>query len=223
MSKENASGQPLSPFPVTWNPDTTAVLCWSRNLQAYAEGYLQASRLLADAVLEGRHVPKAFVHDSVFPIAFLYRHYVELRLKELALTARECLWKRAVGDGDPGLRDQMKELQVPDTHDLWCLWRVFLPLLARLRPDPGNEVSTRVSRRIRALADADPKGESFRYPFTSRKQGRAKTLGGIERLDVAGIKTELDALAADLEEYHMETSAHWEVVEEGYRESIRYI
>ncbi len=223
MTTKNARVEPGSPFPVSWNPDTTAMLCWTRNLASYADGYLQAGRLLADAVLEGRHVGKGLHDDLVLPIAFLYRHYVELRLKHLALMTRECLWKGATLHQDRNLRHAMEQLSVPDTHDLLCLWHILESLLARLAPNPTKGTKTRLFRRVSVLANTDPVGDSFRYPFASRTRGRGKTLGDVQRLDVAGLKAELDALACALEACHAAVAAHCEMVDHAYSETTRQV
>jgi hypothetical protein len=50
----------------------------------YARGYLQAAELLVETIVNTHRSP----HAVVYPIAFLYRHYLELRLKKIILWQR---------------------------------------------------------------------------------------------------------------------------------------
>jgi hypothetical protein len=53
----------------------------------YATGYLDAANLLVESVLEtGRSR-----NPLCYPVAFLFRHYLEFRLKEIILQGRELL------------------------------------------------------------------------------------------------------------------------------------
>jgi hypothetical protein len=56
----------------------------------YARGYLQAAELMIETIVNTRRSPDAVV----YPIAFLYRHYLELRLKKIITEGRELLGLR---------------------------------------------------------------------------------------------------------------------------------
>src|SRR5439155_17966203 len=57
------------------------------NLSLYAVGYKRAGEMLVEAVVKSRGD-----HDSlVFPIAFVYRQYLELRLKQLIRDSKRLL------------------------------------------------------------------------------------------------------------------------------------
>jgi len=212
---------PSSPFPLTFDPDTTPVLQWSRTFASYADGYRRAAELLADAGLDRKHVGKAVVCDLVYPIAFLYRHHVELRLKGLFLMARRCLGETAVCESDLHLRSKMEELDFPPTHDLLTLWDTLWELLRMLHPNPAKGMNTRISKHVQALAKADQTSESFRYPFALPKPGKSHGLQTVTHLDIRGLRHELEQLAADLEKCSLNLSGHLEMIGVAFHEMTR--
>lgn len=87
----------------------------SNRWEIYAIGYMRAADILVARVLESQHE----LDFLIYPIVFLYRHYLELRLKELIVAGRELL------DLPPDLR-QVHRLDV-----LWVSCRKILGSLAR--------------------------------------------------------------------------------------------
>jgi len=58
-----------------------------RGWDAYASGYLEAANLLVEKALEtGQRTD-----TLIYPVAFLYRHYLELRLKEITIQGGELI------------------------------------------------------------------------------------------------------------------------------------
>jgi hypothetical protein len=88
----------------------------------------------------------------VFPIVFLYRHYVELQLKEMAVIASNLADRTA---------------KIPVHHRLWDLWREVRKAVENLGGF-SNEDLTRAEAYLKQLAAADPRSESFRYPQTAK-------------------------------------------------------
>jgi hypothetical protein len=79
MSWPKAGDSLFSRCDDTWN---NACLNFARNpWDLYARGYLEAADHLANRVLESERG----LGTWVYPIVFLYRHYLELRLKELII------------------------------------------------------------------------------------------------------------------------------------------
>src|SRR5437867_84859 len=86
---------------------------WNKDFHAYAEGYKQAADIITAEVTGTEEKFLKSTRDYVvYPVVFLYRHYVELRLKEIILIGRklydmsqglpkhhkiEELWKHARG------------------------------------------------------------------------------------------------------------------------------
>lgn len=113
----------------------------------YAQGYFLAARKLLDAV---RKDP-AYVDTLIYPLAFLFRHAIELSLKGLARDLG-----RALGQGkDPKL-----------THKLADNWTVVQELLKRRIQDfdPENKIIPMIDKVLRDYLEFDPVGEVFRFP-----------------------------------------------------------
>ncbi|MBA4150835.1 MAG: hypothetical protein H0X66_22210 [Verrucomicrobia bacterium] len=111
----------------------------------YAEGYRRAAEKLFA-------VWSADLRDGsylLFPMAYLYRHHVELRIKELLFACADYL-------------------QLPSdwrlNHDLVQFWALLRPLLVQASPDMPAQELDNVERIIIELSSKDPKSFLFRYP-----------------------------------------------------------
>ena len=58
---------------------------WNKDLSGYAKGYKDAANTLVKAAIDGQRSYSFNIGYLVFPVVFLYRQYVELRLKETIL------------------------------------------------------------------------------------------------------------------------------------------
>lgn len=158
-----------------------ACVQWSVEQDMQAEGYRIAAERLAE------HAPHWHEQDFLlYPIVFLYRHYVELRLKDL------------IGLGQ---RLAQETLLVPEGHDLIRLWGVAKPHLEReLDPDDGDrsvEIA-QMERVIEELAALDPRGTAFRYA-TGAHGGRPLP-DGASRLNLQQFATTMTKLARALDD-----------------------
>jgi len=119
------------------------------NLSLYAVEYKRAGEILAEAVVESRRD-----HDSlVFPIVFVYRQYLELRLKQLIRDSR-----RLLGDSSG----------FPATHKIAELWNLCRPLLGQTGLNVGEQVLEAIEELIAEFAGADEDSYAFRYPTDKR-------------------------------------------------------
>lgn len=125
----------------------------------------------------------------VFPIVYLYRHAIEVSMKEVI--------QRAVA-----LRDDGKGSPSQHRHDLMELWRRTRALLMEIVPDEPYDGVDEVQAVIRELHDLDERSMSFRYDdqkIGERLHGPAnvpmigQTLGGVVNW-LAGASDMLDAL-----------------------------
>ena len=119
---------------------------------AYRHGYFEAALAL---VREGNRVP---TDTAIYPIVFLFRHAVELSLKELIAG----LWNM-----------ERKAFPKLKTHDLATLWKLLRPELDQwLATNAGETMpdSSEVDELIADLAAFDPDGVPFRYPTTPKGQ-----------------------------------------------------
>lgn len=116
----------------------------SGNWYFYAHGYKQAADLLVDT-LTGEPPQDSLI----LPIVFLYRHFVELKLKDIILSL-----DRLCGS-------EMKDV---GTHDLLPLWAYLKDHLNCLRDEPGNtEIIPALEKLIKELSSLDANSYHFRY------------------------------------------------------------
>lgn len=127
---------------------STAWLSHQRMWDAYAMGYKLAADLLA------QHVADNIVHRNLlgFPVLFLYRQYLELRIKELGVAAAQFLGR---------------SYDVPTHHDLPTLWQGVRPILDTVFPESAGHLEA-VEHRISEFSGVDPRSYVFRYPVDTR-------------------------------------------------------
>src|SRR6266699_912557 len=92
----------------------------------------------------------------VFPIVFLYRQYLELRLKQLILDGSRLIGISA---------------DFPKTHRIDLLWENCKPVLHKIKLDNDDEVAWKVAEAIGTIeacilefGHIDPTSMAFRYP-----------------------------------------------------------
>lgn len=134
----------------------------------YAEGYKLAGDKLVDAVITERGWQIDFM---VYPIVFLYCHYLELRLKELSLK---------VG------------IKVLGTHKLLPLWKALRPRLEAVWNDPESQAFNALIEARLSELDVVDSSESFRYP---KLKGGQSTLAGLREINVERLKNVIQAVS----------------------------
>ena len=117
----------------------------------YADSYQTAAINLIDSALE----EKEFRDYHVYPIVFLIRHYLELRLKELIIGIDYC-------------ENQTK--QFPQTHDIQHLWSKFKKYYSDLGEDINDQRFRVVDDLIKEMSNVDPMSMKFRYPDNSNHE-----------------------------------------------------
>lgn len=140
---------------------TKACVGWygAHSWSTYAEGYLEASEALVRWLRKRKDPTHA--DRFLYPVAFLARHAVELRLKELL-----------IADGHLNRTWASKTLRV--THDLWDLWRLAYPILQRVFSGATRADLAHIGSWVAELNEYDSSGFSFRYPLT--RDGKSSTL-----------------------------------------------
>src|SRR2546425_8375898 len=116
---------------------------WS--CDAYPAGYKQAADKLVAAVpetLEGRD-------ELIIPIVFLYRQYLELRMKDI-ITAGNELFRI--------------ENEYPRHHELNRLWQECRPILERLTTPDWRERFEQAEQDIYEFHQHDRWSDKFRFP-----------------------------------------------------------
>jgi len=111
----------------------------------YAEGYKAAADFLVKHIRDAPSGPNFLV----FPIVFLYRQHIELRLKEI------------IRDGNR-LLDSPEDF--PQHHRLDELWQQCRRILEQVWPEGSAEHLDGVEECIHQFSQVDPTSTAFRYP-----------------------------------------------------------
>jgi len=157
------------------------------NWGLYIGGYMRAGDVLVDHISE-THRDQDFL---VFPIVFVYRQYLELRLKKLIRDMR------ALGN---------EKHAFPKTHDLSKLWADCRRLLIALEPTMGSEVLEGVDEGIKQFGDLDPGSDSFRYPV--HKDGEKSLPSDLKYINVRKLAEVMGKLNGFFEAVTMMVSEH---------------
>ncbi len=145
----------------------------------YATGFREGADLLVDSAMESRCTRDTII----YPVVFLYRHYLELHLK-LALE----LLRAVRGDDRPA----------PMTHNLGKLWRELRRELHARWPDAFARDAGKVDRCIEQFSDADPASTAFRY--ASKKDG-TPSVAHLTHINIRKLKEVVTTAAETLEKY----------------------
>jgi len=149
----------------------------------YLEGYRRGARFLVEHVVKDRH-DQDFL---VYPIIFLYRHHIELALKNLILQAPYLLSQALTKQEDENLLK----------HRLEWLWRDFKPMLhtiwkaAGWTPLPEADIEG-LEDYIEQLAKMDADSFAFRYAHTKKGQ---PSLPGVTQINLRHFAETIERLA----------------------------
>lgn len=166
--------EPIFTSDVDWQ--CNACLNWSNDaLELYVIGYKEAADKLVQNIIENvRH------QDSlVFPVCFLYRHYIELRLKELIKSGRRLL-------DEPGT--------FPQHHNILHLWETAANIIRKVsngKIEPPDFL-TLPSHVVNEFSKIDPDSSAFRFP--NDKHG-ANPLDGLTHINLRRVAQYVGAFA----------------------------
>jgi hypothetical protein len=113
-----------------------------QGMHGYVEGYRRAAETVFETVA-GRSPDYA-----VWPLVFLWRHHLELAMKDIIAAGRAI-------DGEA--------TGFPTGHDLLKLWREAKPHIQNCGPKESPELRN-VEASITEFQDVDPGADGFRYP-----------------------------------------------------------
>jgi len=120
----------------------------SHDLYAYADGYKTA----ADAVLREAMESPGSKNLLAHPVVFLYRHYLELALKDIIILGRQLYGK--LGNVNPY-----------KNHRIDLLWAEAEKYITEAFPDPDTTGYLDMAEAtIVRFGEVDPKSFNFRYP-----------------------------------------------------------
>ncbi len=125
----------------------TACLDWvSDKWTVYADGYKDAGDVLVEYIKE----KQVNQNSLVYPIVFLYRQYIELRMKKIIRDGYQLL------DDDP---EKFRKI-----HEIDDLWKKCRETIEKVwHEDPAGNLEA-VGECIRQFSEIDPNSQKFRYP-----------------------------------------------------------
>ena len=171
------------------------------NLGLYIVGYKEAGDILVKHVVENRRH-----HDSlVFPIVFMYRHYLELRLKQL------------IRDGNLFLGNQPIFCK---HHRICKLWKECRMILKKVEPKITDQDLEAVEEGITEFSTTDPSSTAFRYPNDTDDK---PSLPGLRHINLRNLAEIMEKLAAFLDAASMAISVSLDQkkeIESAYEDNI---
>lgn len=127
----------------------------------------------------------------VFPICFLYRHYIELRLKEIITSGRSFL-----DENDT----------FPQHHKIQHLWELAKTITKKVFFDKKEPLDLSIAEHvISEFSKLDPGSFAFRYPVD--KVGE-NTLNGISHINVRRVANYIDKFSDSIDAISMEISVY---------------
>src|SRR3990172_1559481 len=173
------------PFKQSSDPDSifNVSLPMGNDWDTYALGY----KLAADNLVETMPSSPVFLRDALaYPILFLYRHYFELRLKELLHESCDFLDMPA---------------DIPLKHDLMRLWSTVRPNVESILPSQHFKADNdAIQQRLAELSALDPKSLSFRYPSDPVEKAHSVNMSHIKQV-VQAMSDILDTFSAAISQY----------------------
>lgn len=146
--------------------------------EVYAGGYKEAADRLVRSILQNRMSLDALI----YPVVFLYRHWIELRLKEI------------ISQGSILLR---KPELAPMSHDLQKLWQPARIVMTELWPEADVTELALVDNSIEEFNKVDPTSTVFRY--MRDKQQKISLPDDISHINVRNLAQRMDGLAVYLD------------------------
>lgn len=151
-----------------------------RTLIHVASSYKEAAESLSRTAVEGN----AILDLVILPIAYLYRPYLELRIKDLIDIARRA---EEEGEGYPKL------------HDLAKLWAEAMRLIHRHYGDRVGKIAAElqwIDECIHEWNEHDPSSFSFRYP--TDKSGNI-TLSDMTHINLRNLHETMELVGSALD------------------------
>lgn len=151
----------------------------------YAYGYKEAADRLVDGIDNGQ----GWQDFLVYPILYLYRHYLEVMIKGQIREAQELL---KIERPSTAAEKKKRRIEAAEGHDIVALWEYLLTLMHQIYPTKDRSVLDQGTRIITAFTAIDAHGDAFRYPESI--QGNA-TLSSIREINVRRLRDEVMLVA----------------------------
>ena len=146
MEKQNVKRKPPKLFGPRDDWQHNACINFAQDSwDLYAMGYKEA----ADILVENIKTTQSHQDMLVYPIIYLYRQYIELRLKIILRDSRVLLDEK---------------VDIPKTHDLSNLWGDTRKLIVKIFEGDDITPLNIVGKLINEFNSMDPESMVFRYP-----------------------------------------------------------
>lgn len=157
-----------------WRLNAALYVSW----EDYAFGYKSvADRLVATFMNQGH-----FGDSDAYPVVFLYRHYLELRLKQLLVASGLLL---------------DEEAKAPNTHKLVPLWTMLRPRLEHFYSDDRSMAFyDDIGTRLEEFDSVDAGSYAFRYPVDRQA---VPNLQGLNQINIKRVSDVVGAMAQILD------------------------
>ncbi len=159
----------------------------------YIEGYRLAAQAVFEAAIRDRKSPEYFI----WPLANLWRHFLELSMKDLIAMGREI-------QGDPS--------EFPTSHRLMYLWREVRKYFELTGHGDSSELPI-VETTIAEFETIDPAGVGFRYPVDRGFQGGSLP-NAPKYINLGTLEEQMEALANFFDAARMALRHHLDQVNE---------
>lgn len=147
----------------------------------YAEGYKIAAELIEDKLLENLEKQDFLI----YPLVYTYRHYLELKLKEIIVEGH-------------GILNQTKDFQ-KESHDLIKLWHELERTMKLVYKEEYQAPQPTIEKKIKELHDTDINSDGFRYPMNQKGKQNLENLKVINfrnfKDEVLEVKQYLETIA----------------------------
>jgi hypothetical protein len=164
---------------LTVGPDARSNSCV--NFSLFFDGYAPGYKAGADHLVEVA-VSTHELDTLVYPIVFLYRHWIELRLKEIV---------------EKGSMLLGKPQRAKPIHCLADVWIQARSVLQEIWPETDERDLVPVNKCVAELNEIDPKSTAFRYPRT--KDGRSTIPEDIRHINLRVLQERLGEIEPTLE------------------------
>lgn len=140
------------------------------------------------------------IGDKIYPIAFLYRHYLEILLKEILFILLACLY---LGVVDKEEFDK-KSVDKRNVHNLLQIWNEIKKYWREWRGNDNlfdEQDLENFETNLQEFHKLDPKAEAFRYPIT--RQGKP-TIPSYRKIDLSDLYEMFSVIIDPLELLRLE-------------------
>lgn len=155
------------------------------NYLEYAKGFSAAANLLLDEIIKAKGLK--FPADLfVYPICFNMRHSVELRLKHTVVNLQRIA----------SIKKTELDTAILGSHDIGKIWDFVIHQALKLDKRYATFIKE-LNVYIVDIADVDPTGQTFRYPYN---QESVKHLTGVSTINLVLLRERFSELEKIMDE-----------------------